>query len=175
MCLCALCALGPGVPGVSVVVIAKSRQQAGFPTPGNFGGGSTGPDQIFLGITRARSSAPGRGRAQKGPALCGETQTPRPQSTRQHESSSRSRGFLLQQSTGGLCRFGWLCLYSTSKLRTWFLGVVHRPAVLKGNLQALNLADHNEVSPTRPAVTARSPQQILLITRRARGQHLASA
>jgi hypothetical protein len=33
-------------------------------TPGNFGGGSTGPDHIFLGITRATPSAPGRGRAQ---------------------------------------------------------------------------------------------------------------
>jgi hypothetical protein len=33
-------------------------------TPGNFGGGGIGPDQIFLGITRAQASAPGRGRAQ---------------------------------------------------------------------------------------------------------------
>jgi hypothetical protein len=49
-------------------------------TPGNFGGGSTGLGQIFLGITRAPPSAPGEGAPR---ALCGETRTPRPQSTRQ--------------------------------------------------------------------------------------------
>jgi hypothetical protein len=33
-------------------------------TPGDFGGGGAGPDQIFPGITRAPTSAPKRGRAQ---------------------------------------------------------------------------------------------------------------
>jgi hypothetical protein len=36
-------------------------------TPGNFGGGSTGPDQIFLGITGTPPSAPGIPFEQKEP------------------------------------------------------------------------------------------------------------
>jgi hypothetical protein len=68
------------------------NRQDSMATPGNFqfrGGGSQalgpGPDQIFLGITRAPPSAPGRGRAQS--QLCGETRTPRPQSTRQQRAA----------------------------------------------------------------------------------------
>jgi hypothetical protein len=62
-------------------------------TPGNFGGGSTGPDQIFLGITRAPPSAPGRGRAQSP-----VRRSPNPQATghraRGSTRAARSRGFL---------------------------------------------------------------------------------
>jgi hypothetical protein len=62
--------------------------------------GSTGPDQGFLDITRAPSSAPGRGRA-RGPVR----RNPNPQTTdhrarRQHESGSQSR-FLSAISTTG--------------------------------------------------------------------------
>jgi hypothetical protein len=69
------CALAPG---------PRPRQ--------DFGGGSTGPDQIFPGITRAPPSAPGRGRAQS-PAR----RDPNPQTT-EHEAAARSsqlaaRGF----------------------------------------------------------------------------------
>jgi hypothetical protein len=35
-------------------------------TPGNFGGGSTGPDQIFLGITGAPPSAHRRATSKRG-------------------------------------------------------------------------------------------------------------
>jgi hypothetical protein len=91
-------------------------------TPGNFGGGSKGPDQIFLGITRTPSSAPGRaGGAQKAEppghkALAVEVS---------YQQSARNRktclGFSKQTPT------------RRSRLRIWFLDVVHRPAVLKGD------------------------------------------
>jgi hypothetical protein len=61
-------------------------------TPGNFGGGSTGPDpdQIFLGITRAPPSAPGRGRGRaQGPVR----QNPNPQAT-EHEAAAPQRAAL---------------------------------------------------------------------------------
>jgi hypothetical protein len=60
-------------------------------TPGDFGGGSIGPDQIFLGITRAPPSAPGRGRAQSH-----VRQKSNPQATK-HERQTRAariEGFL---------------------------------------------------------------------------------
>jgi hypothetical protein len=80
-CLCAVC------------------RQDSMATPGNFGGGSTGPDQIFLGITRAPPSAPGRGRAQS-PAW----QKPNPQATK-HERQTRAariEGFFQQSTIGGM-------------------------------------------------------------------------
>jgi hypothetical protein len=52
--------------------------------PGNFGGGSAGPDQIFLGITRAPKSTPVRGRAQSP-----VRQKPNPQATK-HERQTRA-------------------------------------------------------------------------------------
>jgi hypothetical protein len=52
-------------------------------TPGAFGRGSTGPDQIFLGITEAPPSAPG------GRALCAVQQKPNPQATK-HERQTRA-------------------------------------------------------------------------------------
>jgi hypothetical protein len=55
-------------------------------TPGNFGGGSTGPDQIFLGITRAPPSAPGRGRAQSP-----VRRNPNPQTTEHEAAEGGSR------------------------------------------------------------------------------------
>jgi hypothetical protein len=61
-------------------------RQGSMATPGNFGGGSTGPDQIFLGIARAPPSAPGRGRAQSP-----VRRNPNPQTTEHeaHESGSQ--------------------------------------------------------------------------------------
>jgi hypothetical protein len=38
-------------------------------------------------------------------ALCGETRTPRPQSTRQHESGSQLEGFLFSKSNRSTSRF----------------------------------------------------------------------
>jgi hypothetical protein len=55
-------------------------------TPGNFGGGSTGPDQIFLGITRAPPSAPGRGRAQRP-----VRRNPKPQTTEHERQTADER------------------------------------------------------------------------------------
>jgi hypothetical protein len=95
-CTGSFCVFGPA--------LSSPARQDSMDTPGNFGGGSTGPDQIFLGITRAPPSAPGRGRAQR--SLCDETRTPRPQSTRgSHESGSQSR-FPIPAELGGLCQFG---------------------------------------------------------------------
>jgi hypothetical protein len=65
----------------------RAARQDSMATPGNFGGGSTGPDQGFLGITRAPPSAPGRGRAQSP-----VRRNPDPQTT-EHESGSHSRSF----------------------------------------------------------------------------------
>jgi hypothetical protein len=48
------------------------------------GGGGTGPDQIFLGITRAPASAPGRGRAQSP-----VRRNPNPQTT-EHERHTKA-------------------------------------------------------------------------------------
>jgi hypothetical protein len=75
----------------------QSRQDS-MATPKNFGGGSrkhTVPDQLFLGITRAPPSPPGRGRAQNP-----VRRNPNPQATK-HEAARgrlRSRGSLIQQS-----------------------------------------------------------------------------
>jgi hypothetical protein len=53
------------------------------PTPGHFGGGSTGPDQVFLGIMRDEGATAQVHRGEGAPrAPRGETRTPRPQSTR---------------------------------------------------------------------------------------------
>jgi hypothetical protein len=82
--------------------------QDSMATPGNFGGGSAGPDRVFLGITRAPPSAPGRERAQgAGPwALCGETRTPRPQSTRQLRAALAVKVSYSSKAVGGLCQCG---------------------------------------------------------------------
>jgi hypothetical protein len=71
-------------------------------TPGNFGGGSTGPDQIFLGITGAPPSAPGRGGAQSP-----VRQKPNPQTTKHERQTraARSRGFLSAIHNRKACRF----------------------------------------------------------------------
>jgi hypothetical protein len=68
-------------------------------TLGNFGGGSTGPDQIFLGITRAPPSASGRGRAQSP-----VRRNPNPQTTEHEpaESGSQLEGFLFSKAIRGL-------------------------------------------------------------------------
>jgi hypothetical protein len=101
-------------------------------TPGNFGGGSTGPDQIFLGIiTRAPPRAPGRGRAQS-PAR----QNPDPQATK-HERQTRAarvEGFLSTIHNRTHASFSKQLPTRGSLLRIWFQDVVHRPAVLKGDL-----------------------------------------
>jgi hypothetical protein len=62
------------------IICTPCLRQDSMATPGNFGGGSTGPGQGFLGITRAPPSAPGRGRAQ---SPVRRNPNPRPQSTRQ--------------------------------------------------------------------------------------------
>ena len=83
-------------------VVINSRQDS-MATPGNFGGGSTGPDQIFLGITRAPPSAPGRGRAQSP-----VRRNPNPQTT-EHEAATRAAlavKFPIPANIGGLCQFG---------------------------------------------------------------------
>jgi hypothetical protein len=110
---------------------AAGRRQDSMATPGNFGGGSTGPDQIFLGITRAPPSAPGRGRAQSP-----VRQNPNPQATK-HERQTRAARVEVsyQQSTIGHMPVSPSKQLPTrgSLLRIWFLDVVHRPAVLKGD------------------------------------------
>jgi hypothetical protein len=81
-------------------------------TPGNFGGGSAGPDQVFLEITgtppsakrqaRRGGGAPSGAQSPEPPlspvpsALCGKSRTPRPQITRgrRERLAARSRGFL---------------------------------------------------------------------------------
>jgi hypothetical protein len=81
---------------------SETFRQDPMATPGNFGGGSTGPDKIFLGIARAPPSAPGRGRAQSP-----VRRNPNPQTT-EHEAATRaarSRGFPFQQSNRSLCQF----------------------------------------------------------------------
>jgi hypothetical protein len=73
-----------------------AARQDSMATLGNFGGGSTGPDQIFLGITMAPRSAPGRGRA-PGPVR----RNPNPQTT-EHERQTRAarsfEGFLFSKA-----------------------------------------------------------------------------
>jgi hypothetical protein len=63
--------------------LAYCRQDS-MATPGNFGGGSTGPGQNFRRITGAPPSAPGRGRAQSP-----VRQKPNPQATN-HERQTRA-------------------------------------------------------------------------------------
>jgi hypothetical protein len=85
-------------------------RQDSMATPGNFGGGSTGPDQIFLGITGAPPSAPGRVGAQSP-----LRQNPNPQATK-HERQTRAashRGFLSAIHNRNTCRF----LQATSDAR----------------------------------------------------------
>jgi hypothetical protein len=92
-------------------IYEKSRSQGlgRIPWPprgtGNFGGGrgrgrgrgsSTGPDQIFLGITRAPPSALGRGRAQS-PAR----QKPNPQATNHGRHASGIRDTRAAARVGG--------------------------------------------------------------------------
>jgi hypothetical protein len=90
------------------VAVWRRRERAGrTPWPpreiSNFGGGSTGLGQIFLGIiTAAPASAPGRG---GGRAPCGKAK-PSPQATKAHERqtraarSSRASRFLFPSQTG---------------------------------------------------------------------------
>jgi hypothetical protein len=68
---------------------SNSRQDS-MATPGNFGGGSTGPDQIFLDMARAPPSPPGRGRAQSP-----VRRKPNPQATK-HEAARE--GFAVEVS-----------------------------------------------------------------------------
>jgi hypothetical protein len=71
-------------------------------TPGNFGGGSTGPDQIFwvylsISTPRAPPSAPrGEGRAPRAPR--GETRSPRPHAP---PAPARLLGFGFREPTPG--------------------------------------------------------------------------
>jgi hypothetical protein len=57
----------PACAGLVRQRVFRVVRQDPLATPGNFGGGgggSTGPGHIFLGITRAPPSPPGRGRVQ---------------------------------------------------------------------------------------------------------------
>jgi hypothetical protein len=90
-------------------------------TPGNFGRGSTGPDQFFLGITRAPPSAPGRGRAQ-GPVPV--RRNPNPQTTEHEraadESGSQFKGFLFSKAIRGpACSSSVRSQFHSSAFDSW--------------------------------------------------------
>jgi hypothetical protein len=135
-------------------------RQESMATPGNFGGKAQARTSFFLGITRAPPSAPGRERAQS--PLCGETRTPRPQSTRQHESGSQLEGFLFskaighyagldsnfqREDVGAVSGSGWV--YRASR-RYWN----SRP-------REVSQTGHNEVSNQGPNGTGSMAHQIL--------------
>jgi hypothetical protein len=82
--------LAPPPPLACVPSCLHHNRQDSMATPGNSGGGSAGPDQIFLGITHNEGaakapSAPGRGRAQSP-----LRRNPNPQTT-EHEAATRER------------------------------------------------------------------------------------
>jgi hypothetical protein len=116
------------------------------PCPGNFGGGSTGPGQIFLGITGTPPSVPGRGGRPEPCAAKSEPPGHKPQTTRGRRERLESRVSYQQSAIGTHVGFSKQIPTRGSRLRIWFLDVVHRPAVLKGNSMDQNQADGNEVS-----------------------------
>jgi hypothetical protein len=85
----------PARSSTAVSCCSASPMQDSMAIPGNFGGGSTGPDQIFLGITGTPPSAPGRG-GETGGAQGPVRQKPNPQATKHERQTraARSRGFL---------------------------------------------------------------------------------
>jgi hypothetical protein len=79
------------------------NRQGSMATPGDFGGGSTGPGQVFLGITRAPPSAPGRGCVQ-GPVR----RNPNPQAT-EHGARGSTRAARVEPSLRPHQNAFWLC------------------------------------------------------------------
>ena len=127
-------------------------------TPGNFGGGSTGPDQIFLGITRAPPSAPGRGRAQSP-----VRRNPNPQTT-EHEAATRAAlavKFPIPAKHRRFDGFPKQLPRRGGQRLIWFrLDVLSQPTVLGKRLE-VSQTGYNQVSPKICSKPARSSQQIL--------------
>jgi hypothetical protein len=89
--------LGPRVaPG--------SRQDPPMATPGNFGGGSTGPDRIFLGIRHNEGATKCAGARARPEPCAAKPEPPDHKARGSHESGSRSQvsyGWTGQQSSSG--------------------------------------------------------------------------
>ena len=134
-----------------------SRQDS-IAAPGNFGGGSAGPDQIFLGITRAPPSAPGRGRAQS--PVRRNPNPPDHRAREADESGSHSRSFSNPQ-IGEMPWFPQAIPMRGGQRLIWFrLDVLRQPAVLGKRLE-VSQTGYNQVSPKICSRPARSSHQVL--------------